>query len=147
MSKSSLVLIVEDNAQNMMMMRDLLLAQGYEVLEACNGRQGWDLARAHHPDLILMDIQLPDVSGLEVTKWLKSDEALKAIPVVAVTAFAMKGDGELMLEMGCDGYVAKPISVPDFLRILEYFFAPAPAGNAGRALPDCFKQLSSPQFE
>lgn len=143
MSKSSLVLIVEDNAQNMMMMRDLLRAQGYDVLEACDGRQGWDLARSHRPDLILMDIQLPDVSGLEVTKWLKADQTLKAIPVVAVTAFAMKGDGELMLEMGCDGYVAKPISVPDFLRILEYFFAPPHAGGAVQSLPDCFKQLSS----
>lgn len=143
MSKGSLVLIVEDNAQNMMMMRDLLQAQGYEVLQACTGRQGWDLARTHQPDLILMDIQLPDVSGLEVTKWLKADQALKSIPVVAVTAFAMKGDGELMLEMGCDGYLAKPISIPDFLQILQYFFDQAPAGGAGQALPDCFKQLSS----
>ena len=147
MSNSNLILIVEDNAQNMMMMRDLLQVQGYEVLQACNGQEGWDLAREHRPDLILMDIQLPDVSGLEVTKWVKSDEALKSIPVVAVTAFAMKGDRELMLRMGCDGYVSKPISVPDFLQILEYFFAPAPAGDAGRVLPDCYKQLSAPRFE
>jgi two-component system cell cycle response regulator DivK len=147
MSDSNVVLIVEDNAQNMMMMRDLLQVQGYEVLQACNGQQGWDLAREHRPDLILMDIQLPDVSGLEVTKWLKADENLKSVPVIAVTAFAMKGDRELMLRMGCDGYVSKPISVPDFLRILEYYFAPDPAGAAGRTLPACFKQLSSPQFE
>ncbi len=147
MSDSNVVLIVEDNAQNMMMMRDLLQVQGYEVLQACNGRQGWDLAREHRPDLILMDIQLPDVSGLEVTKWLKADENLKSVPIIAVTAFAMKGDRELMLRMGCDGYVSKPISVPDFLRILEYYFAPAPAGTAARTLPDCFKQLSLPRFE
>ena len=147
MSDSNVVLIVEDNPQNMLMMHDLLEVQGYEVLQACSGRQGWDLAREHRPDLIVMDIQLPDVSGLEVTKWLKADANLKSVPVIAVTAFAMKGDRELMLRMGCDGYVSKPISVPDFLRILEYYLAPAPADAAGRTLPDCFQQLSSPRFE
>ena len=74
-----------------------------------------DIAREHHPDLILMDIQLPEVSGLEVTKWLKEDDSLKAIPVVAVTAFAMKGDEEVIRQGGCEAYISKPISVTSFL--------------------------------
>ena len=79
------------------------------------------MARSHMPDLILMDIQLPEVSGLEVTKWLKEDDNLKAIPVVAVTAFAMKGDEEKIREGGCEAYIAKPISVTNFLETVEQF--------------------------
>jgi two-component system cell cycle response regulator DivK len=79
------------------------------------------LAREHHPDLILMDIQLPEVSGLEVTKWIKEDDNLKSIPVVAVTAFAMKGDEEKIREGGCEAYIAKPISVTNFLETVERF--------------------------
>ena len=79
------------------------------------------MARAHMPDLILMDIQLPEVSGLEVTKWLKEDDNLKRIPVVAVTAFAMKGDEEKIREGGCEAYIAKPISVTNFLETVEQF--------------------------
>ncbi|NQU59287.1 MAG: response regulator, partial [Rhodospirillales bacterium] len=79
------------------------------------------LAREHHPDLILMDIQLPEISGLEITKMLKADDDLKSIPVVAVTAFAMKGDEEKILEGGCEGYIAKPISVPKFLETISTF--------------------------
>ena len=88
------VLIVEDNELNMKLFHDLLEAQGYKIVGTRNGIEALDLARTHRPDLILMDIQLPEVSGLEVTKWLKDDPDLKAIPVVAVTAFAMKGDEE-----------------------------------------------------
>ena len=77
------------------------------------------IARAHMPDLILMDIQLPEVSGLEVTKWLKEDDNLKQIPVIAVTAFAMKGDEEKIREGGCEAYIAKPISVTNFLETVE----------------------------
>jgi two-component system, cell cycle response regulator DivK len=80
-----------------------------------------DMAREHRPDLILMDIQLPEVSGLEVTKWLKEDETLRSIPVVAVTAFAMKGDEELIRQGGCEAYLSKPISVAGFIETVRRF--------------------------
>jgi two-component system cell cycle response regulator DivK len=115
------VLVVEDNDLNMKLFHDLLEAHGYSVLQAKDGMEGWRMAREHRPDLILMDIQLPDVSGLEVTKWLKADETLKSIPVIAITAFAMDGDKEKMLEGGCDAYIPKPISVPVFLQAVEHF--------------------------
>lgn len=83
------VLIVEDNELNMKLFNDLLEAHGYQTVQTRNGLEALDLARAHRPDLILMDIQLPEVSGLDVTRWLKEDDELKTIPVVAVTAFAM----------------------------------------------------------
>ena len=130
MGRRSTVLVVEDNPQNMMLLSDLIEAQGHAVLQAEDGRRGWELARQHRPDLILMDIQLPDVSGLEVTRWLKNDETLKSIPVVAVTAFAMKGDEARILAEGCDGYVSKPISVCDFLQTLKRFL-----GGAREAAP------------
>ena len=109
------VLIVEDNELNMKLFHDLLEAHGYQTVGTRNGIEALDLARKHKPDLILMDIQLPEVSGLEVTKWLKDDPELKPIPVVAVTAFAMKGDEERIRAAGCDGYIAKPIGIQDFL--------------------------------
>jgi len=115
------VLIVEDNELNMKLFHDLLEWQGYETVCTRNGVEALDLARKHRPDLIIMDIQLPEVSGLEITKWLKDDPALKAIPVVAVTAFAMKGDEEKIREGGCEAYVAKPISVISFLQTVERF--------------------------
>jgi two-component system cell cycle response regulator DivK len=83
--------------------------------------EGWRIARKHRPDLIIMDIQLPDVSGLEVTKWLKDDETLKSIPVIAVTAFAMAGDEAKIRDGGCDAYIPKPISIPNFLQTVERF--------------------------
>ena len=112
---SKKVLIVEDNELNMKLFHDLLEAQGYEILETREGLQALSLAREHRPDLILMDIQLPEISGLEVTKWLKEDDELASIPVVAVTAFAMKGDEERIREGGCEAYISKPISVGPFL--------------------------------
>jgi two-component system cell cycle response regulator DivK len=115
------ILIVEDNELNMKLFRDLLEAQGYGILQTRDGMQALDLARKERPDLIVMDIQLPQVSGLEVTKWIKADDDLKHIPVVAVTAFAMKGDEEKIREGGCEAYVAKPISVKDFLSTIERF--------------------------
>ena len=113
------VMIVEDNELNMKLFHDLLEAHGYDTVGTRNGIEALDLARKHHPDLILMDIQLPEVSGLEVTKWLKEDADLRAIPVVAVTAFAMKGDEERIREGGCEAYIAKPISVSHFLDTIK----------------------------
>ena len=96
-------------------------ALGYDTLQSKDGMEALKLAREHHPDLILMDIQLPEVSGLEVTKWIKEDEDLRAIPIIAVTAFAMKGDEEKIREGGCEAYIAKPISVANFLQTVARF--------------------------
>jgi len=115
------VLIVEDNELNMKLFHDLLDAHGYKILQTKDGMEALDLAREHHPDLILMDIQLPEVSGLEVTKWLKEDDSLRSIPVVAVTAFAMKGDEERIREGGCEAYLSKPISVGKFIETVRHF--------------------------
>ena len=113
------VLIVEDNELNMKLFHDLLDSQGYETLQTREGLQAMALARLHMPDLILMDIQLPEISGLEVTKWLKDDEELAHIPVIAVTAFAMKGDEERIRQGGCEAYISKPISVMHFLETVR----------------------------
>jgi two-component system cell cycle response regulator DivK len=113
------VLIVEDNELNMKLFHDLLDAQGYQTLQTREGLQALSMAREHRPDLILMDIQLPEISGLEVTKWLKEDDELSSIPVVAVTAFAMKGDEERIREGGCEAYLSKPISVTLFLDTIK----------------------------
>jgi two-component system cell cycle response regulator DivK len=120
---SKTVLIVEDNDLNMKLFNDLLEAHGYNTLQTRDGVEALKMAREHRPDLILMDIQLPEISGLEVTKWLKEDDDLRAIPVVAVTAFAMKGDEEKIRGGGCEAYIAKPISVAGFLRTVERFLA------------------------
>jgi len=119
------VLIVEDNELNMKLFHDLLEAQGYHTIGTRHGLEALELARKHRPDLVLMDIQLPEVSGLEVTKWLKDDPQLSSIPVVAVTAFAMKGDEERILAGGCEAYLSKPISVSKFLDTIRHFL-----GNA-----------------
>lgn len=115
------VLIVEDNELNMKLFHDLLDANGYFILQTSDGMEALEIARKQHPDLILMDIQLPEVSGLEVTKWLKEDDELRKIPVVAVTAFAMKGDEEKIREGGCEAYISKPISIPTFLETIKRF--------------------------
>ena len=115
------VLIVEDNELNMKLFRDLLEAHGYQTSGTSNGFEALDLVRKLRPDLILMDIQLPQVSGLEVTRWIKDDPALRAIPVVAVTAFAMKGDEERIREGGCEAYLSKPISVGKFIETVRRF--------------------------
>jgi two-component system, cell cycle response regulator DivK len=117
------VLIVEDNDLNMKLFNDLLVAHGYGTLQTKDGVEALALARQHHPDLILMDIQLPEVSGLQVTQWLKEDDELRMIPIVAVTAFAMKGDEEKIRDGGCEAYIAKPISVASFMRTVERFLA------------------------
>ena len=115
------VLVVEDNELNMKLFHDLLEAHGYNILQTKDGMDALRIAREHKPDLILMDIQLPEVSGLEVTKWIKEDEDLKSIPVIAVTAFAMKGDEEKIRDGGCEAYIAKPISVTNFLETVRKF--------------------------
>lgn len=115
------VLIVEDNELNMKLFHDLLEAHGYATLETRNGNEVLEIARKDKPDLILMDIQLPEISGLDVTKNLKSDAELKHIPVIAVTAFAMKGDEQKIREGGCEDYISKPISVTNFIEIIEKY--------------------------
>jgi two-component system cell cycle response regulator DivK len=115
------VLVVEDNELNMKLFHDLLEASGYNIVQTRNGLEAIDLAREHHPDLILMDIQLPEVSGLEVTKWIKEDDELRTIPVIAVTAFAMKGDEERIRQGGCEAYLSKPISVNTFLDTVKSY--------------------------
>ena len=119
------VLIVEDNELNMKLFNDLLAAHGYRTIQTRNGFEALELARKHRPDLILMDIQLPEVSGLEVTRWLKDDDELCQIPIVAVTAFAMKGDEERICSGGCEAYISKPISVMSFLETIRRFIGPS----------------------
>jgi two-component system cell cycle response regulator DivK len=111
----STVLVVEDNPANMTLAVFLLESAGYTVLTASDAEAGLALARESQPDLILMDIQLPGIDGLEATALLKGEPATRAIPVVALTALAMKGDEERIRAAGCDGYIAKPIRYREFL--------------------------------
>lgn len=122
---SKTILIVEDNELNMKLFSDLLEAKGYATVKTGNGMDAMELARTHRPDLILMDIQLPEVSGLDVTRWLKEDDDLRHIPVVAVTAFAMKGDEERIRSGGCEAYISKPISVSGFLDTIRTYVGEA----------------------
>jgi len=123
------VLIVEDNELNMKLFHDLLEAHGYATVGTRNGVEAIELARSHRPNLILMDIQLPEVSGLEVTKWIKDDPDLHMIPVIAVTAFAMKGDEERIRQGGCEAYLSKPISVAKFMETVHRFLGATEAGR------------------
>lgn len=118
---SKTVMIVEDNELNMKLFNDLLEANGYNTIKTDDGLKALDLAREHRPDLILMDIQLPEISGLEVTKWLKEDDELHSIPVIAVTAFAMKGDEERIRQGGCEAYISKPISISGFIETVKTY--------------------------
>jgi two-component system cell cycle response regulator DivK len=122
---NELILIVEDNEKNLKLARDVLRFHGYRTVEAVDGESAVTMSVEHLPALILMDIQLPEVSGLEVTKWLKEDDQLRQIPVVAVTAFAMKGDEERIREGGCEAYISKPISVAMFLDTVKQFIGEA----------------------
>jgi len=115
------VLIVEDNELNMKLFHDLLEAHGYRTLQCRHGREAFEVTRTMKPDLVVMDIQLPEVSGLEVTQWIKAEPELAHIPVVAVTAFAMKGDEERIRAGGCEAYLSKPISVAKFLETIRSF--------------------------
>ena len=115
------ILIVEDNDLNLKLFRDLLIAHGYETIETKEGLEAIVLTRSEHPDLILMDIQLPEISGLDVTRRLKSEEIICDIPIIAVTAFAMKDDEEKILAAGCQAYISKPISIVPFINTVRKF--------------------------
>ena len=117
---SKKILVVEDNELNMKLFCDLLEAHDYQTIQTRDGMAALELARTHSPDLILMDIQLPEVSGLEVTKWIKEDEELRDIPVIA-----MKGDEEKIREGGCEANIAKPISVGHFLETIRSYLGDA----------------------
>lgn len=118
---SATVLVVEDNALNLKLVRDVLGHAGYQVLEAGDAERGLELARAGAPDLILMDVQLPGIDGVEALRRLRADAATASIPVVALTALAMKADRERFLSAGFDGYLEKPVSVPDLAAQLAAF--------------------------
>ena len=121
MSMAARILYVEDNAQNMRLVRKILTATGYTVLEAVDGLSGLSVAAAEKPDLILMDVNLPDISGLEATGRLKADATTQHIPVIALTANAMHGDRENCLAAGCDGYLAKPVMKAELLNAVESY--------------------------
>jgi two-component system cell cycle response regulator DivK len=115
------ILIVEDEPKNMKLLRDLLQRFGYEILEASDGEQGVKSAGEKMPDLILMDIMMPKMDGLEATRIIKADIKTKHIPIIALTSYAMKGDREKTIEAGCDGYIAKPIDIKEVLKTIETY--------------------------
>ena len=121
MTMTKTVLIVEDNELNMKLFNDLLEAYGYRTIKTMSGQDAMSLARAHRPDVILMDIQLPEISGEDIIEWMKSDPDLRSIPIIAVTASAMKGDEERIRAKGCEAYLSKPISVAKFLEVVQSF--------------------------
>lgn len=113
------VLVVEDNELNMKLFCDLLTAFGYEPVQSRDGLRALEIARTHKPSLIIMDINLPAVSGLDLTRWIKDDEDLTHIPVMAVTAFAMRSDEERVRDAGCEAYMSKPIQMMPFLNKVQ----------------------------
>ena len=118
------ILIVEDEPRNLKLFRDLLQRFGFVTVEATDGEQCVELARTRKPDLILMDIMMPKMDGLEATRLLKADAETKHIPIIALTSYAMKGDRERTLAAGCDEYIAKPVDIQELLEAVERF-APA----------------------
>ena len=123
------ILIVEDNPQNMSLMEMLLEAKGYTLLKAIDGEEAIDVATTKRPDLILMDIQLPKMSGLEVTRRLRQLPAFNHIPIIALTAYAMKGDKEKFIEAGCDAYLPKPINTRELPRVISKMLFHQQKGN------------------
>jgi CheY-like chemotaxis protein len=115
------VLVVEDNALNMKLVRSLLKIRNYGVLEAVDAETGIQLTRKHRPDLVLMDVQLPGIDGLKATQIIKGDPALKDIPVVALTSYAMQGDEEKAVKAGCTGYITKPLDTKAFLETIDEY--------------------------
>jgi len=142
------ILVVEDNELNLKLFCDLLRAHGYEVEPVRDGREAVERARAFGPDLVVMDIQMPHISGLELIEQMKTDEGLRAIPIMAVTAYAAKGDEERIRDAGAEGYVSKPISVLKFVeavralltlaesRAAETDEAAPPEGEAAPEVPE-----------
>ena len=118
-----MILIVEDESGNLKLIRDLLQVSGYLTLEATDGAEGIELAKAHKPDLILMDILMPVMDGFEATKILKADAETRNIPIIALTSYAMKGDEEKIRGFGCDGYITKPIDTREFLKKVSEFLS------------------------
>jgi two-component system, cell cycle response regulator DivK len=118
------VLVIEDNAANLRLASVLLQSAGHRVISASDAEGGLALARTQRPDLILMDIQLPGMDGLQATRLLKAEETTRAIPVIALTALAMKGDEERILAAGCDGYIGKPMRYKEFLAAIKLYLAP-----------------------
>jgi two-component system cell cycle response regulator DivK len=115
----SLILIVEDNDKNLKLVRDVLQVKGYQTIEAGTGEDGIALARERHPDLILMDIQLPGINGIEALKLLRADASTARIPVIAVTASVMQQDRNLITEAGFDGYIGTPINLKEFIETVR----------------------------
>ena len=120
-SEPRCILVVEDNPLNMKLFSAMIGAQGYEVLQAGSGSAALAVAHRRHPDLIIMDLQLPDMSGLDVTHELKAAADTHEIPIIATTAYASQGDEALIRASGCDGYMAKPIAISEFLALIEAF--------------------------
>ena len=119
------ILIVEDNELNLKLFRDIIEANNYKTLETKEGLQAITLIREHRPDLILMDIQLPEISGLDVTRRIKAERDIASIPIIAVTAFAMRDDEEKILQAGCEAYLSKPISIDNFVATIKKFIGDA----------------------
>jgi two-component system cell cycle response regulator DivK len=118
------VLVVEDNELNMRLFCDLLQAFGFDTVQSRDGLKAVDLTREHKPDLIIMDIQLPEVSGLDLTRWIKDDASIADIPIMAVTAFAMRQDEQHVREAGCEAYMSKPIQMMPFIDTVKQLTAP-----------------------
>ncbi len=120
---AKLILIVEDEPKNLTLLRDLLQVSGYKTIEATDGKQGVELAKSKKPDLILMDVQMPKMDGLEATRILKADTTTGNISILALTSYAMKGDEERILQAGCDGYLAKPFDIQELLKIVAEYLS------------------------
>ncbi len=118
---AKLITIIDDEPKNVILLRDLLRVNGYSTNDATNGKEGVELARTSKPDLILMDIQMPEMDGLEATRILKTDAATSDIPIFALSSYAMKGDKERILAAGCDGYLAKPFDIKELLKIVAEY--------------------------
>ena len=131
MRRTAKILVVEDNALNLELVRDVLTVAGYDVVEATDGAAGVELAFLEKPDLILMDLQLPGLGGLEATRRLRESEETAAIPIVAVTAHAMVGDDAKALAAGCDGFITKPINVREFTASVARFLEQAATRRGG----------------
>lgn len=115
------VLVVEDNSLNLKLFNDLLESQGFDVIESKDGKNIVAITEAAMPEIIIIDIQLPEISGIDIIQALKANDVTKNIPVIAVTAFAMKGDKENILSTGCEEYMCKPISIQDFITVVNNY--------------------------